>query len=647
MKKRIIIILLMVSCLPLMLSGLYYYNLIYKQTLELQDRKNMEMLTGVNTDVNHYMDTNFVVLKVLSQNPSIINIDPNGRSYLVDARKLYPKLQLVVTDKFGEQRFRDDDQKLGNAAHRQFFKDAINGQENISDVIISMSDGKAIVVLAVPLRNQGAITGIIQGALPLNVLDDFLRERAGQQNTAYIVDRSGKILAHTDSTFAAEHKDVSQEGYVKEGLTGKSGNTVITDDKGNSKFVYYTYNEKTGWLICSEVSKEVVMAQVRNMQKEFVAVFALLILIIGAIGYFLSNKLVQPIKVVCNYAKEIAGGNLSIDKIQITTQDEMGELAKSFNDMVQYLRELVRSISQSSEQLAASSEELTASTEQSSQATDQVAAAIVEVAKGMEKQVKAVSNASEVIEKMSAGTQKVADSANRAAEVSEKATLAADNGSKSITTAISQMASIEKTVDNSANVVVQLGSRSKEIGQIVDVISGIAGQTNLLALNAAIEAARAGEQGRGFAVVAEEVRKLAEQSQEAAKKIADLIMEIQKDTDQAVSAMAEGTQEVRVGAEVISCTGDAFNSIMTLVNEVSSQVKEISSAIQELATGSEQVISAVQVIDHISNKTAEQSETVSASTEEQAATMEQIGASSQALSQMAQDLQSAIQKFKL
>jgi methyl-accepting chemotaxis protein len=166
-----------------------------------------------------------------------------------------------------------------------------------------------------------------------------------------------------------------------------------------------------------------------------------------------------------------------------------------------------------------------------------------------------------------------------------------------------------------------------------------------LALNAAIEAARAGEQGRGFAVVAEEVRKLAEPSQEAAKKIADLIGEIQNDTNMAVMAMDDGTREVKIGGQVVNAAGVAFRDITKLIDQVSAQVTEISAATQQMATGSQQIVGAVKKIDDLSKMSASESQSVSAATEEQLASMEEIAGSSEALAKLAQELSAATAKF--
>lgn len=297
--------------------------------------------------------------------------------------------------------------------------------------------------------------------------------------------------------------------------------------------------------------------------------------------------------------------------------------------------------------VAASAEELTASADQSSQAATQVTHSITDVSKGMEEQLSAANDTSAVVQQMSASIQQIAANVTEVATQSAQASGKANEGNNAVEKAVSQMTHIEQTVTSSAGVVAKLGERSKEIGQIVDTISGIAGQTNLLALNAAIEAPRAGEQGRGFAVVAEEVRKLAEQSQDAPKQIAVLISEIQGDTAKAVIAMNEGTREVKLGAEVVNASGQAFLEITTLVAQVSNQIGEISSAIEQMAVGSQQIVNSVKRIDDLSKRASAETQTVSAATEEQSASMEEIASSSQVLAKLAVELREAVNKFEV
>lgn len=388
-------------------------------------------------------------------------------------------------------------------------------------------------------------------------------------------------------------------------------------------------------------------AQAKNAQWLLLCVNLLIAIVAGAFGIVLSRSISKPLKVITEAAKEVAQGNLANSTTAAKTSDEIGQLSDAFVQMRANLRNLVTQIASTTEQVAASSEELTAGAEQSAQATGQVAETIAEVAQGTAEQVSTVEGAVAIVEQMSVGIQQIAANTTSMAVMADKAAHAAQQGDSAVVTAVTQMTSIEETVFQSAQVVGRLGDRSKEIGQIVDTISGLASQTNLLALNAAIEAARAGEQGSGFAVVAEEVRRLAEQSQEAAKQIAGLITEIQIDTNQAVVAMDTGTQEVKVGAEVISSAGNVFKDIVLVVKELSEQVKEISGSIQHMASGSEQIVVAVQDIGKISRETAAQTQTVSAATEEQSAAMEEIAASSQALARLAENLQSMVFKFKL
>ena len=370
-------------------------------------------------------------------------------------------------------------------------------------------------------------------------------------------------------------------------------------------------------------------------------------LILGASGWFIARMITKPLQAMVFASEKFAAGDFSSTARSVVRKDEVGQLADALAVMRDNVRAALRKVNESSEQVAASSEELTASAEQSAQAVTQVAGAVTDIAHGAEKQLQAVGETSAVVEQMSASIQQVAATANQVAEHSFQAAERAKDGDKSVEKAVSQMAYIEQTVNHSAQVVAKLGERSKEIGQIVDAISGIAGQTNLLALNAAIEAARAGEQGRGFAVVAEEVRKLAEQSQEAAKQIAGLISEIQGDTDKAVIAMKEGTQEVEVGSEVVTTAGQAFKEIVTLVTQVSEQVREISAAIQQMASGSQHIVNSVKSIDELSKAAAGEAQTVSAATEEQLASMEEIASSSENLAKLAQNLHAAVNQFQI
>lgn len=519
-----------------------------------------------------------------------------------------------------------------------------------TDAYVDAFTKKYIVSAGVPLRNEA---GNLRGVVGIDISLDLLSEKIKDVNVngkgyGTIIDQQGIVLAHTDAAQVSKNinEDPALQKFAKEILNQEKGMQTY-EVNGAEKLMIYTKIPSTGWTIGITVDAKDVYGQITSLGYQFGIIALIGILLSIAASWKLSSGIVKNIAILSHSTQRLAGGDLMEQNLAIHTNDEIGQLAADFSTMGGNLRNLIKTIAQTAEHVAASSEELTASAEQSAHVSTQVATSITEVAQGGEQQLQAINETSAAVEDMSSSIQCVVTNAATVSMTSEAAAAAADQGNKAVLNAVNQMNIIEKTILGSAGVVSKLGERSKEIGQIVDTISGIAGQTNLLALNAAIEAARAGEQGRGFAVVAEEVRKLAEQSQQAAKQIADMINEIQADTDEAVVTMKDGTREVEIGNEVVNAAGTAFKQIELLIGQVASQIQQITDSIGQMKNGSQKIVTAVQDIESIMKNTSGETQSISAATEEQSASMQEIASSSHALANMAAELQQEIRKFSI
>ena len=559
----------------------------------------------------------------------------------------------------------------GSYSDRDYFKKVMATQKSVvSDPLVSKATGKLAVALAVPVTNQGRMTGVLVGTFSMDRLSAMIKDlKFLETGYGQLADDSGMIIAHPRrgelvGKLSLQEKKINPElKLAKSELddqlvnlfktavqSGKQsmGHYTFVDDV--SRIAVFTPLELPGgqrWVLAVAAPAAEATRDTDALAKTMLIISLLSLVIVGILILLIAKRFAKPISLIRDECLLLAQGDLRERSAKVSSEDEIGQLAKGFREMRTNLRNLVATVHAQSEHLAASSEELTASADQSAQASNQVAESITEVAAGATAQLSAANDAAAVVQQMSASIQQVSATTNEVADQSARAANQAQEGNRAVNKAVEQMSRIEQTVNNSAKVVAELGERSKAIGQIVATISGIAGQTNLLALNAAIEAARAGEQGRGFAVVAEEVRKLAEQSEAATKQISTLIGGIQGDTEQAVAAMDNGTREVKLGAEVVNAAGQAFHEIVGLVTQVSDQVKEVSATIEQMAVGSEQIVGSVNKIDKLSKDAAGQAQNVSAATEEQSASMEEIASSSQSLAQLAIDLRDAVGKFHI
>ena len=510
-----------------------------------------------------------------------------------------------------------------------------------------------MLTIAKPIIKDNKKVGVVTVDLAINQLEDYIKSiKVGEQGYAFIVTGDGYYLATTDAEKNLKVK-ISEDSVGKISQVGKT----ITDAKesmlvrndafGADSYVSVTPIGTTGLKLVLVLPTEEFHAGINKIMYANIMVFVMILIAISLlIIYLFNNRINMPLTKLIGSAKGLASGDLTT-AVSAERDDEIGELAENFKIMSNNFKKIITDVNRMAQQVASSGQELCSGSEQSAVGTQEIAQSIVKVAEAVAEQSTLIDKAAESVAVISNSINTASDSAEKTLENVESSAVSAKNGYTSVKSAIGQMENIDAKINEAAETVLKLGTQSKQIGEIVSTISDIAGQTNLLALNAAIEAARAGEQGRGFAVVADEVRKLAEQSQVAAKHIADLIREIQTQTTKAVEFMETGTKEVKLGSQLVGDAGKTFSEIVTKVDKVTLDVKLVVAEIKKIVQERDSMVKLIDNLEVIGTKTSDQSQNVSATVEEQAATLEQLAAVSRSLSEMSQELHKVVNSFKV
>jgi methyl-accepting chemotaxis protein len=377
-----------------------------------------------------------------------------------------------------------------------------------------------------------------------------------------------------------------------------------------------------------------------------------LIAVCGVMTLILSMVIIRavviPVKKVTEKLKEISQSNGDLTKrLEYKSKDEVGELSSSFDLFIDKLHGIIKDVAHSAEVISSSSEELRIATKTTAESLDNISSTIEEIASS-------ASDSSAMTEETSAHTTETVRMAEATlaatkstASNSKKAKESAEKGAVKINEIVSSIKDIADSSQEVSYMINELDSSSKKIGDIIQIISGISAQTNLLALNAAIEAARAGEAGRGFNVVADEIRKLADESNSAAKQISDLIKENQLKSESAVTSVSLVENKVSIGVNKASEVGQIIQSIMENIKNISNQIEEIDKATENHAYGANQIEKAISSIAASSSEIASGTENIGSSVEEQIGTMNEIEKTTESLSEMAKKLNDITSGFKV
>ncbi len=318
-----------------------------------------------------------------------------------------------------------------------------------------------------------------------------------------------------------------------------------------------------------------------------------------------------------------------------------------FNSFIGRIRAMVLRVLEHSRQLTQQVETLTHSTAEVSAMSGDVTTTVQQIAKGAEEQAVKIAEVNQLMQEVQETMKTVERKAHETSGAVDKASHTAKIGGKMARSAIDKMVQLSESILKNSDMVGRLGTKSQEVGRVVELISGIAEQTNLLSLNAAIEAARAGEQGRGFAVVAEEIRALADGSSKAVQEITTLVSEMQDETTGVVQSMEKSAAEAQGGKETVREMESSLDEIAAVIEGVVVHTKSITETINAQAQRYTRILHSIQDINAVSEQSAASTQEVSASTEEQSASMEQVSATCRELAAMSIELRSMVEKFKI
>lgn len=548
------------------------------------------------------------------------------------------------------------EQYLGD---REYYIKAIAGESNVTDPTIGKSTGQLLVFYAVPIKDGDKIIGVlqeVQDGTNLSLLTNQVTY--GKNGFAYMIKDDGTIIAHPndeivlncENIITAAEEDSNYIDYAKTvslSLENKLGSTSYKKD-GSEKYVGYAQVEGTTWEILVQIDKDEILSGLSRLEFLIYSTSTLFIILGIGVAYLIANNIAKGINESSSKLETLSKGDLRIEVNEkyINLKNEIGEMSRAMKVMADSFSKTVIRIKTNSTNIDEQSETLSHTADEITQVSQNVADTIGEVARGTNEQTENLTKISFVLNELGSMVHQIVEEIRDVNDTSKVINEHALNSSEEMKQLNSSVEKVENTFSSFQKKINDLGDNVNEISQISNAITEIADQTNLLALNAAIEAARAGETGKGFAVVAEEIRALAEQSQNSSEKISKLVSNIAKETQHIVEESTVMDSELNQQGDVIKKSIDSFHAIISAIEEVLPKINTAEKSADALNDKKDVILENVDNISSVAQEVSASAQEISAAAEEMNASIADMAGIAEKLKHNTAEMRESVDEFK-